>query len=172
MSDVDHVLARLEQLEAAQAIQRLAHDYCIGADSRDHDRWEAVWTSDAVWATGAEEENIFRGLPEICAAVQRQWRTFPRMQHATANHAVDIDGDQASGRCDVVVMVQLPDMRWLIGGGTYEDEYRRDSGVWHIARRTVQRPFDLEPLAGTQGPIRIDEPVASDLPEQHGGAPT
>lgn len=83
------------------------------------------------------------------------------MQHAGANHTVDLDpgnSDRATGRSDVVVIVQLPDGRWLIGGGVYDDTYRREDGVWRIAIRRVLRSFDLQPLSGSQGPAHISDP--------------
>jgi ketosteroid isomerase-like protein len=132
-------------------LQRLAHDYCVAADHRDRARWDAVWTRDAVWETGPDR--IFTGIEAIRAAVERQWQTFPIMQHATANHIVAIDGAVATGRSDVVVLVQLGDGRWIAGGGAYEDEYRRDGGRWRIARRRVVPPFDLAPLAPTDGGV-------------------
>jgi SnoaL-like protein len=80
------------------------------------------------------------------------------MQHATSNHTVEwIDGDAAAGRCDAVILVQLPDLRWIVGGGAYEDEYRREDGRWRIARRTVVRPFDLAPLETSHGPVLSGE---------------
>jgi hypothetical protein len=150
MTEVDELLARVEWLESEAALRRLAHDYCIGADAQDGERWDAVWTDDAVWQVDVDDEHTFRGRAAIRAAVEHQWRIFPRMQHATSNHDVRIDGDRATGRCDVVSIVQLPDLRWLVGGGTYLDEYRRDLGIWRIALRRVDRPFDLAPLVGLQ----------------------
>ena len=145
--------ARLDRVEAEFALRRLAHDYCVGADHRDRVRWEAIWATNAAWETGPDW--IFIGFDAICAAVEQQWRTFPIMQHATANHTVDIDGDSATGRSDVVVMAQVPDRRWSLGGGTYEDEYRREEGIWRIARRRVTHPFDLAPLPPSDGPIHV-----------------
>jgi hypothetical protein len=81
-----------------------------------------------VWE--ASPDRVFRGIEEICAAVQLQWRTFPIMQHATPNHVVTMDsGDTATGRCDAVILVQLADGRWIVGGGAYGDEYRREDDV-------------------------------------------
>jgi hypothetical protein len=156
MMPSEDLMARLDRIEAELDLRRLAHDYCVGADHRDRARWEAIWTRDAVWETGPDR--IFTGLDAICAAVEQQWRTFPIMQHATANHTVDIRGDSATGRSDVVVLAQLPDHRWSIGGGTYEDEYRRRAGTWRIARRQVTRPFDLAPMAPNDGPVHIAGP--------------
>jgi hypothetical protein len=51
----------------------------------------------------------------------------------------------AGGRCDAVVVVQISVDEWLVGGGTYADEYRREQFGWRIAKRQVVRPFDLGP---------------------------
>jgi hypothetical protein len=156
MTTLGDLAARLDRVEAELALHRLAHNYCIGADHRDRVRWEAIWTTDAVWETGPDR--IFTGIDAVRAAVEQQWRTFPIMQHATANHTVEIHGDSATGRSDVVVLAQLPDHRWSVGGGTYEDEYRREAGTWRIARRRVTRPFDLAPMAPSEGPIHVEAP--------------
>lgn len=156
---------RLERVETELALHRLAADYCIGADQEDLARFTAIWTTDALWdAAGddpGDDEHRFRGIDAITAAVQSQWATFPRMQHATANHVIERDpgnAGAASGRCDVVVTVQLPDGRWVLGGGVYEDRYERADGVWRIAARTVRRSFDLQPLPASHGIARIEAP--------------
>lgn len=157
--EIVELAARLDRVESELALRRLAHDYCVGADQRDRDRWLGVWADDAVWQVS--DDRAFRGQDEILAAVQGQWEHFPQMQHGTVNHTVDLDPgdpDRATGRSDVVLHVQLPDERWLTGGGSYHDVYRRIDGRWRIASRTVVRPFDLAPLAPTTGPIVVDEP--------------
>lgn len=53
--------------------------------------------------------------------------------------------------------VQLPDLTWITGGGTYVDEYRCERGRWRIARRTVHHAFDLAPLAPNAGPFGVDD---------------
>lgn len=144
MADIEELAARVERLESRDALQRLAYDYCVGADHRDLGRWRSIWTDDAVWETSPDR--TFTGIDEICGAVAQQWQAFPVMQHATSNHTVEVDGDTATGRCDVVVLVQIANDRWILGGGAYADEYRRDDGRWRIARRRVVRLFDLGPL--------------------------
>jgi ketosteroid isomerase-like protein len=144
MGLIEELATRLDQVEAELALHRLVNDYCIGADHRDLARWQQVWTPDAVWQTSPDR--AYRGIEEITAAVTGQWQSFPIMQHSTANHVVEVAGETATGHCDVIVQIQLGDGRWLVGGGAYEDEYRREAGVWRIARRTVSRPFDLPPI--------------------------
>jgi hypothetical protein len=132
---IESLALRLERVEAQLALHRLVHDYCIGADHRDVRRWTSVWTTDAIWETSPDRR--FVGIEAIRAAVQDQWRTFPIMQHATVNPLVDIGGASASGRCDVVILVQLPDRQWIADGGSYEDDYRNIDGSWRIAYRRV-----------------------------------
>lgn len=165
MDRMDELVARLDRVEAELAMHRLVHDYCVGADHRDLQRWRSVWTQDAVWDTGPDR--VYLGLDAICQAVEKQWQEFPIMQHATSNHVVVLDGDAAGGRCDVTVMVQLRDRRWVVGGGTYEDDYRRDDGVWRIARRRVRRPFDLAPLPPNIGQGDLELPTRQ-RPDQGG----
>ncbi len=138
------LVARLERVEAELALHRLAHHYCVAADHRDLSLWRRIWTSDAVWETDSDPDYVFTGIDAICTAVQRQWETFAVMQHGTVNHVVDVVA--ATGRCDVIVHVQLPDGTWVFGGGTYEDHYSLIDGQWLIGRRKVTGTFDLGPL--------------------------
>ncbi|MEY9890126.1 hypothetical protein ABIA31_003784 [Catenulispora sp. MAP5-51] len=152
---IEELAIRLDRVESELALHRLAHDYCVGADHRDLARWESVWAPDAVWEAGPDR--VLTGIDAICAAVREQWETFPVMQHATANHTVEVAGSTATGRSDLVLLLQLPDLRWVVGGGTYEDEYRRDGGGWRITRRRVVHPFDLAPLAANTGVGHVEE---------------
>jgi hypothetical protein len=152
---IEELAARLDRVESALALHRLAHDYCVGADHRDLGRWESVWTADAVWEAGPD--HVMTGIDAIRNAVLEQWETFPLMQHATANHTVEVTDSTATGRSDLVLLLQLPDQRWVVGGGAYEDEYRREDGRWRIARRRVVRPFDLAPLAASDGAGHVEE---------------
>lgn len=155
MADMDELRTRIERVETELALHRLAQDYCIAADRHDARLWASVWTDDAVWHV--RPDAAFTGIAEITSAVQTQWRTFPRMLHATANHTVDQHGDTATGRADVSTFIQLPDGRFILGGATYEDDYRRTPAGWRIARRRVERPFDLAALPPSPGPLHLDD---------------
>jgi ketosteroid isomerase-like protein len=155
MGALEDLEARLERIETELALHRLAQNYCIAADHRDRRLWASVWADDAVWEV--RPDAAFTGTADITRAVETQWRTFPVMLHATANHTVDLHGDAATGRADVTAFVQLPDGRWILGGATYEDEYRRTPAGWRIARRRVVRPFDVAALPPSAGPLHLDD---------------
>jgi len=150
------IAVRLERLEAIDGIRDLAARYCWGADHRDADVWDSVWTPDAVWQVGSSRS--FVGAEEIRGAVEQQWASFPRMVHATANHRIEIDGDRASGTADVTVMTQLGEAfgrlagSWVSGGGVYRDEYVRVDGVWLLGRRDATDDF-------LHGPTPTFDPV-------------
>jgi hypothetical protein len=143
MGLIEELATRLDRVEAELALHRLVNDYCIGADHRDLTRWQQVWTPDAVWQTSPT------GVPGDRGDHRRGHRAVA----GVPDHAA-LDGQprgrgggrDATGHCDVIVQIQLGDGRWLVGGGAYEDEYRREAGSWRIARRTVSRPFDLPPI--------------------------
>lgn len=155
MTSIEHLARRLDRVESELALHRLASRYCVGADHRDPDIWRSVWTPDAEWDTGGGQ--IFVGVEAITEAVELQWAAFAVTQHSTTNHVVEIDGDRATGQADVVVLIQLGDRivddagRWIVGGGTYLDDYVRDGDVWRIGRRRVGRAFELAPLAAGSG---------------------
>ena len=155
MPVIDDLMARLDRIETELALHHLVTEYCVAADHRDRARWRAVWTADAVWETSPDR--IFTGVDAICDAIEHQWRGFPVMQHATTNHLVTVTGELATGRSDVTVLIQLPDLRWIVGGGTYEDQYRREDATWRIAHRRVHRPFDLAPLPPNPGLVYTSE---------------
>lgn len=127
---------RLDIVESELALRRLVAEYCHGADKRDLARFLAVWTPDARWVLGDDVE--MRGHDAIRAVVERQWLAYRSYHHLTSNLVVEIDGDRATGECDVAVTVQLRSGRWIRGGGTYRDEFERRDGTWLIARRDAR----------------------------------
>ena len=136
MGSLEDVEARLDRVETELALHRLVQDYCVAADHRDVRLWASVWTEDAVWET--RPDAVCTGIAEITGAVETQWRTFPLMLHATANHTVEQHGETATGRADVTAFVQVPNGEWILGGATYLDYRRTD-------HRLADRPTSCRP---------------------------
>ena len=69
--------------------------------------------------------------------VSRDLGRFHATHHISANHSIEIDGDTASSRSYVLAMhVVDPDdqaSQWL-GGGWYDNEYRRTADGWRLTR--------------------------------------
>lgn len=135
MPTIDELAARLDRVESVLAIERLSSDYCRGGDRRDLDLFLSVWAPDAVWY--AREGGTYRGIDQIAAAIELQWRSAKRAFRWTSNAAIDVSGDTASGRFDVDAELELPDGSWIAVAGEYRDLFRREHGRWRIEERRV-----------------------------------
>lgn len=155
--------ARIDRLESESALRRLAAEYCHGADKWNLERFLGVWTDDAVWVLSDVVSYV--GRDAIARVVERQWEAFVRYSHWTTNHVVEVVGDHATGECDVDVTVLLHSGRWVRGGATYVDEYRRVDGRWLISRRDVRHRFDIDaPPTDEEMPVKFGD--LSDLPTE------
>ena len=136
--------AAIDLLLSESEIRRLVHEYCHGVDKRDRERFLAIWSEDAVWQVGAD--TVFRGRTGILAAAEQQWDTFRQMHHWSANLVLTLEPgeERATGESDVDVTVEMADGRWVRGGGTYRDTYRREHGRWRISRREAREHFHLQ----------------------------
>lgn len=146
---------RLDRVESELAIRRLAAEYCHGADKRDLARWSAVWAEDAVWALGEDRDAV--GLAAICDAVRAQWDAFEQLHHHTANHVIEISGDEATGQADVGLAAEVTPGVWVRGGATYLDRYVRRAGRWSILRREPGRDYYFDPLPPGVGPLPAED---------------
>ena len=144
-SDVTTLEERVTRLEAQEEMRRLAHEYCHGLDKRDVDRFEAIWTQDAVWMLGDEVQP--QGLEAITAmARDGVWAGLSETHHWTTNFVVEWTDNGPRGTCDVTATVRQNDGTWLRAAATYVDQYVEQDGHWLIARREAHTHF-TEPLA-------------------------
>lgn len=143
---------RLDAVEAQHEIHRLVSDYCHGVDKNDEARFLSIWHSDAEWLIG-EPFGDFRGKEEIRhCLVDLIWPAFDESHHWTTNLAVDVDGDTATGVCDVWSTGTVAATPVFIAA-TYYDDFERRDGSWAISRRSVDmyyfsavdRPWNSEP---------------------------
>lgn len=153
------LVTRLDAIEDRFQIDRLVSDYCHGVDKRDVDRFMSIWHDDAEWLIG-EPFGDFAGAEAIRhCTVDLIWPAFEESQHWTTNLAVDIDGDSASGVCDVWatgIVAATP----VFIAATYYDDFERRGGRWGIAKRKVDMYyFSAFDRAWNQSP-RINLPGA------------
>ncbi len=98
---LDAALRRIDELESRAALHELVTDYCLGFDTRDWDRFIAIWHPDAVWDIGppfgsfSNLEGIRKAVYEVLYPVWRE------THHLTSNlRLVFRDADHAHGICD------------------------------------------------------------------------
>lgn len=139
------LLARIDRLESTEAVRRLAYVYCQGIDRRDEALFRSAWHDDAEWVFGPD--SVIAGVDAIAGtAVTGIWPAYTETHHWTSNLVVQVDGDQATGSCDVDATVRDAAGAWSRASASYDDVYERRGGVWGIVRRTATMHF-TEPLA-------------------------
>lgn len=144
----DDVLQRLERLEqrlaaveGAQAIERLKARYAELVDARYArgavvaaerlaelaDRIAELFTEDASW-DGGRALGIARGRAEIAARMREPTLLFSR--HYFLKPHIEVAGDTARARWDVLAPCTTRDGRphWM--AGFEDDEYRKVDGHW------------------------------------------
>ena len=132
-------LARLVDLDA---IRDLPRRYARCVWESDADGAAALFAEDGVMDTG--DGSPLRGRGAIRDAYRRAFagQTLMPFVH---NHLVELDGDRASGRCDLDLRATL-DGRAMLGAGSYEDRYVRTAEGWRFAYRRLALRF-LVPLS-------------------------
>jgi gamma-hexachlorocyclohexane dehydrochlorinase len=150
LSVTEDLLRRVDELESRTAIRDLVSDYCIGFDSRDIERFMAIWHEDAVWEIGPPFGN-FAGAASIRRAVlETLFPAWRETHHLATNLVLTFrDADRASGICNVDCMGATPDNVVQMVGASYADEFERRAGVWKIARRVVTLHY-FNPVPGAK----------------------
>ncbi|MFO1376017.1 MAG: nuclear transport factor 2 family protein [Steroidobacteraceae bacterium] len=153
---LDAALRRIDELESRAALHELVTDYCLGFDTRDWDRFIAIWHPDAVWDIGppfgsfSNLEGIRKAVYEVLYPVWRE------THHLTSNlRLVFRDADHAHGICDCDCMGATRDDVVQMISATYTDDFERRNGVWKIARRGVVIHY-FNPIPGA----RMSPPVS------------
>ena len=156
----EDIAARLDRLEAMQAISELRSRYCLYADASAWLEVAQLFDEDAIFvglgsARGrAEIEMVFAGVPD---AMDAWW-------HFVHNEITDVVGDQATGH-------SYFDAPCVIGGvphvcaGRYDERFVRRNGKWLFAERRLTF-FYQNPLvdgwgvdAGTLTPSPAEAPT-------------
>ena len=133
--------ARLAVLEAVEEIRRLKSNYAARVDDRyvrgaprapdelvDRARRIAdLFTEDAVW-DGGPALGVCRGRAELEKRMAKPTLLFS--WHYFVKPHIEVDGDLARGRWDLLAPCTTADGRphWM--AGVEDDEYRKVDGVW------------------------------------------
>ena len=127
----------LAELEARLQIKAAIDNYALGIDIRDMDRFLGAWHEDAVW-----EENdppmVLTGHRALAEFIEAAWTQFKVLNHFTMNHAVEFEGDKATGLGHAGAMMVTADDVYITAAAEFYDTYEQRDGVWRISHRRVQ----------------------------------
>lgn len=136
--------AALRRLLDLEAIRDLACRYARCIWRKDADGAAALFANDGVMDTGDRPPLVGRD------AIRDAYRAIlpaSDLQPFLHNHVIDLDGDRATGSCNLDLRVTR-DGRSLIGSGSYEDCYVRVGDGWNFASRRLTMHFLVPLLEG------------------------
>lgn len=144
------------QRDDHDAIVRLTHDYCWALDTCEWDLLRDVFTPDVEADLGAGGQH---GVDEVIARVSSALSHLDASQHNVSTHQIDIDGDTATGRCNLIaqhVRKGTDGGDNFVVGGIYHDRYVRTPAGWRISGRTLVTVW----TEGNYAVIRKPKPVS------------
>jgi hypothetical protein len=115
--------------------------FAIDYDSHDPAAWAALFTEDGRFEIPIMQVVVEgrAALRDFAAGLQR---TIPGLHHVMTNLVVDLDGDRATGRCQLNEFLLRPEAIYNNLQGWYEDAYVRDGRRWRFRSRKVFVPRD------------------------------
>lgn len=119
--------AQLQQLLDKDEIRTLMARYCHGIDKKDEALFMDIWSDDAAYVLPRGEA---RGTAQIRELVRKVWREVPKCHHHITNPLIEVAGDEASARTDVVYYRQTADGVLQLLSGMYAFVFERTAAGW------------------------------------------
>ncbi|MFZ4687772.1 MAG: nuclear transport factor 2 family protein [Polymorphobacter sp.] len=124
------LLARIERLEALDAIRQLAAKYALALDMRDMDAMVGLFPADVRVGKGAS------GRAALRAYMDRTLRSpFTGTSHHIGGHVIEFDDETHAHGVVYSKNEHETGAEWVIMQMMYVDDYVRAGGVWYFARR-------------------------------------
>lgn len=117
-----------------QDISDLLVRYATGIDRRDWPLFRTVFTDDCELDYG--EIGSWRGADAVTDFMDRVHALAGHTLHRLTNHAITVDGDNATARTYIDGLIMAGDNSSGVNAvGFYDDEIVRTGQGWRIARR-------------------------------------
>lgn len=118
---------KLHQLLDREEIRTLMSKYCHGIDKKDEALFMSIWADDGVYELPRGQTAGIEGIRQL---VQKVWREVPKCHHHITNPLIDVEGDKASARTDVIYYRQTADGALQLLSGMYAFEFARTTDGW------------------------------------------
>ena len=122
-------------LEDRIAIRELHETYADAVVRASAEDWGKVWTQDARWELMG---TAVEGREAIVALWSQAMGGFDAISFHCMPSAIIIEGDRATGRCQVRELLKANYGTTRAVGGLYEDEMVRVDGRWLYAKRVYR----------------------------------
>jgi 3-phenylpropionate/cinnamic acid dioxygenase small subunit len=124
----------MHEREDRQDIGELLIRYATGIDRRDWPLFRTVFTDDCELDYG--QIGSWRGVDAVTDFMDQVHAAAGHTLHRITNQAVDVEGDRATARSYVDVLIMAADSPTGVNAaGFYDDDLVRTPRGWRIARR-------------------------------------
>jgi len=127
---------QVQQLLDRAAIEDLQGQYARCLDEKDFEKWEGLFTEDAVLTMPYETIK----QPELSRSAHRILDHYPFTQHFLGQSYITVNGDKAHGRRYFMALHvnDASDLkRHADLGGWYDQEFRRVGRAWMFTKSTA-----------------------------------
>ncbi|GAB4584627.1 nuclear transport factor 2 family protein [Nocardia sp. IFM 10818] len=136
----------MSSIEALEQIRALKYRYLRSLDLKLWDEFADTLSADIVASYGSPSGGRpldFTGRDEVVDYMSKSLGGNIITVHVANHPEITVDGETATGSWCLEDTVIVPDFRVLIRGAAYyRDEYRREDGVWRIARTGYERIYE------------------------------
>ncbi|MBT6037732.1 MAG: nuclear transport factor 2 family protein [Halieaceae bacterium] len=144
-------------LEAIELIKQLKARYFRFLDTRNIEGLHSVFTEDAsARFKGPDYDFDLNGWPALEAFYRKSFSAEAFGMHNGHHPEIEVSGDHATGIWYLQdIFVQLKHDITVMGSALYEDEYRREGGVWRIATTGYVRLWEEHHARGDHVKLRV-----------------
>ena len=172
MTDIADLTRRVEELESRVQISDLISTYAIACDERDVPRLGDLFTTDARFdsPSGLMVADGRAAIVEMFVAILKARGPG---YHWTHDHFIRFDRGSPDAASGLVLShaETTPNGTVSLAAMRYDDEYRREAGVWRFAKRSIHFLYYVpasefsNSLNESKRLVAGDRRLAADFPE-------
>ncbi len=124
--------------------------YVWAADYGSAQEWADLFTADGSFGSANGKLRVI-GRARLIEFLTDLQRTVPHLHHVSTSLKIELDGDRATGKCELNEFLSQPEAIYPNIHGWYEDEYVFEGDRWFFKSRRVHQPHPENAMTGVVG---------------------